>query len=329
MKKNISILLCLLLFSSFGCGVKTEDVPNNGTSSSTTTTTTDTSITDSTETTTPSVKPMTAGGIPLSKNSIYGEATGTDKTYTGLSPLPIREFKVVDPENTKALNDTVRNHSFGISKNGVAHSISIENQKYYSQYGALTLNTSGEKIIYLTFDCGYENGYTEKILDTLFEKQVPAAFFVTLPYLKSSPALAARMIKEGHIVGNHSDKHPNFTTISRTRMTEELQAVDDYLRELFGYSSPYFRFPEGACSDNSLELVSSLGYTSVFWSAAYADWDTNNQKGADYAFNTVTARLHPGCVLLLHVVSADNAAALGRIIDYAKNNGYTFVQLDY
>lgn len=277
--------------------------------------------------TTPFVKPITAGAIPLNKNSLYGEKTGTSSTCTGLEPLPVREFRVSDPENAKGLSTAARNHSFGVSKNGEPHRISIENQQYYEKYGALTLDTSGERVIYLTFDCGYENGYTEKILDTLLEKQVPAAFFVTLPYLKSSPKIAARMINEGHTVGNHSSKHPNFTTVNRTRMAQELQAVDDYLRQNFGYSSPYFRFPEGACSDSSLELVCSLGYTSVFWSAAYADWDVNNQKGADYAYDTVTSRLHPGCVLLLHVASADNAAALGRIIDYAQSDGYTFVPL--
>lgn len=326
MKKIFAILLCLFIFSSFGCGIKPEGIPENSVNSSTIP---EISTEESTLSTAPFVQPITTGSIPLSKNSIYGEDTGTEQTYTGLSPLPVREFKVTDPENTKGLNNTAKDHSFGVSKNEVPNSISIENQKYYSQYGALTLDTSGEKIIYLTFDCGYENGYTEKILDTLLEKQVPAAFFVTLPYLKSSPLLAARMIKEGHIVGNHSNKHPDFTTISRVRMAEEIQAVDDYLRRHFGYSSPYFRFPMGVCSDNCLELVSSLGYTSVFWSAAYADWDTNKQKGADYAFDTVTARLHPGCVLLLHAVSSDNAAALSKIIDYAKDSGYTFVQLDY
>ena len=184
-----------------------------------------------------------------------------------------------------------------------------------------------KKIIYLTFDCGYEGGYTEQLLDILKEKGVPAAFFVTLPYLKSSPEIAARMIKEGHTVGNHSATHPNFSTISRAKMAQEIQETDDYLRQHFGYSSPFFRFPEGACSDCSLELVASLGYTSVFWSAAYSDWDTTSQKGADYAFDTVTSRLHPGCVLLLHSQSSDNTAALGRIIDYAIDNGYTFSAL--
>ena len=234
---------------------------------------------------------------------------------------------IVDPENIRGLSTSEINHSFGVSKNGVPHEISVNNQKLYEKYGGLCLDTSGEKIIYLTFDCGYENGCTEKILDTLKEKNVPAAFFVTLPHVKSCPELIARMIKEGHVVGNHSVNHPNFSTISRTKMAEEIEGLDNYLRTNFGYSAPFFRFPEGACSESALDLVQNLEFKSVFWSSAYADWDTNSQKGAQYAFDTVTARLHPGCVLLLHAVSQDNAEALGDIIDYAQSQGYKFKSL--
>ena len=148
-----------------------------------------------------------------------------------------------------------------------------------------------------------------------------------MDHVKSSPQIVARMINEGHTVGNHSVTHPNFSRISRQQMVEELQGLDNYLRQGFGYSSPFFRFPEGACSLSALELVQSCGYQSVFWSSAYADWDVNNPKGADYAFETVTSRLHPGCVLLLHAVSPDNAEALGRIIDYAHSQGYVFKAL--
>jgi peptidoglycan-N-acetylmuramic acid deacetylase len=110
-------------------------------------------------------------------------------------------------------------------------------------------------------------------------------------------------------------------------MALELKGVDDVLRTKFGYSSPFFRFPEGSYSECALDLVQSLGYKSVFWSSAYADWDTSNQKGRAYAFNTVTSRLHPGCVLLLHSVSKDNAEAMGDIIDWARAQGYEFKAL--
>ncbi len=265
-----------------------------------------------------------AENIIYNEHAVYGKNSGTNKTYTGLEPLPKRTLEVFDPENTRKLSTEEFNHSYGVSKDGKPHSISVENQKKYDEYGALCLDTSGEKVIYLTFDCGYENGVTEEILNVLNEKKVSAAFFVTLPYIKTSPELVARMINEGHIVGNHSNTHPNFSKITREQAAKELEETDNYLREKFGYSAPYFRFPEGACCDSALELVSSLGFKSVFWSSAYADWDVSNLKGKDYAFKTVTERLHPGCVLLLHAVSKDNAEALPDIIDWARGEGYIF-----
>lgn len=348
MKRIVAVILCLSAAFFSACNKNPEGVTDSNNTGTTSTVTESATATDTTVTSTaslpetslstqsesdessmpPTVRPITVGAIPLNKNSVYGENTGTSATYTGLEPLPLKKFTVLDPENTKGLGTAAKLHSYGVAKDGKPNKISVENQKYYSQYGALTLDTSGEKVIYLTFDCGYENNLTEKILDTLRDKQIPAAFFVTLPYLKSNPKIAARMIKEGHTVGNHSSSHPDFSAISRPQMSEEIQEVDNYLRLHFGYSSPYFRFPRGVCSDSSLELVSSLGYTSVFWSTAYADWDTAAQRGADYAFSVVTSRLHPGCVLLLHAVSSDNAFALGRIIDFALKEGYTFVTLD-
>lgn len=165
------------------------------------------------------------------------------------------------------------------------------------------------------------------MLDTLLEKNVPAAFFCTLEHIKSQPDLIARMITEGHIVGNHSTKHPDFAKISRERMAAELLECDNYLRQNFGYSTEFFRFPEGSYNESALDLVGSMGYTSVFWSCAYADWDVKDTKGGEYAFKTVTSRLHPGAVILLHSVSPDNAAALGDIIDYARSQGYEFKAL--
>ena len=217
-----------------------------------------------------------------------------------------------------------------MAKDGAPHETSVQNQSYFSEngYQAFCLDTvSEEKTLYLTFDCGYENGYTEMILDTLKEKNVPAAFFCTLPQVEDNPQLIARMITEGHIVGNHSVKHPSFPTLTRIEMAQEIQGMDDYLRTNFGYSEPFFRFPMGEYSDCALDLVGSIGYRSVFWSVAYEDWDLDNQRGTQYAFDTVTARLHPGAVILLHSVSPDNANALGQIIDWAREQGYVFKSL--
>lgn len=262
--------------------------------------------------------------------NITGAYSATAGTYTGYQPLSPVSFSVNDPLNTRGLSTAVRNHSFGVSKDSKPHQISVDSQKYFDSksFNAITYDAkSTEKVLYLTFDCGYENGYTFDVLDTLKEKNVSAAFFCTLDHIKAEPELIARMIKEGHIVGNHSTKHPNFSKIDRTRMAEEIQTVENHLRSEFGYSSPYFRFPEGTYTDSALDLVQSLGYKSVFWSLAYSDWDTSAQKGADYAYQKVTSRLHPGAIILLHSVSADNAAALGDIIDYALSQGYVFKPL--
>ncbi len=240
---------------------------------------------------------------------------------------------VDDPNNKRGLSTKGIEYSFGASKDGKPHNTSVENQKYFDPFGALALDTkTKEKVIYLTFDCGYENGYTGKILDVLKEKKAPAAFFVTLPYLKENlgQQMAVRMINEGHIVGNHSTTHPIFSEISRTKMVNEIERCDNYLRTNFGYTSPYFRFPTGEYSENSLQLVESLGYTSVFWSIAYVDYDIKNQPSYEKAFDTITSRLHPGGVILLHAVSSTNAEVLGDVIDWARAQGYTFVPLtDY
>ncbi len=252
-------------------------------------------------------------------------------TYTGYPALEPVTLTCTDPENSRGLSTEKISHSYGVASNGQPHQISVDSEKFFESknFRAVTYDASTkEKVLYLTFDCGYDNGYTEKILDTLKEKNVKAAFFCTADELKSAPEVIARMIKEGHIVGNHSTTHPSFDEISRSEMTKEIQDCDNYLRSNFGYTSPYFRFPKGEYSECALELVGSLGYTSVFWSLSYADWDTKAQKGADYAFQKVTARLHPGAVILLHAVSSDNAGAMARIIDYAIEQGYEFKSLD-
>lgn len=276
-------------------------------------------------------KPTTTTGAPTTAKSVPESTTSDRGTFTGLFALPPIQFKATDPQNKQGLPTATINHSFGIAKDGKPHSISVDNQKFFdsNHFKAIAYdNKTTEKVLYLTFDSGYENGCTAKILDVLKEKKVPAAFFCTKHQLEDEPELVTRMILEGHIVGNHSDTHPNFSKIDRTRMAKELESTENVLREKFGYSSSYFRFPEGAYSQSALDLVGSLGLTSVFWSVAYSDWDTSNQKGADYAVKTVTERLHPGAVILLHSVSTDNADAMADIIDTARSMGYSFRSLD-
>lgn len=279
---------------------------------------TEVSITDETE-------------APESKNTapkIMTGAKGAD-TLSGFAPLETIKYNVKDPENSRGLSVKKIGHSHGPASGGKAHHTVVEFQKTFDKYGALTLDEkSNGKVLYLTFDCGWEyENLTSKVLDVLKEKDVPAAFFCTLDHIKKQPELVARMIKEGHIVGNHSTTHPSFPSISRTKMKNEIEQTENYLRENFGYCAKFFRFPAGEYSESALDLVSSLGYMSVFWSVAYNDWNVKEVKGKDYAVKTVGERLHPGAVILLHSVSKDNAAALGEIIDNARKEGYVFKSL--
>ncbi|OZM57042.1 delta-lactam-biosynthetic de-N-acetylase [Lottiidibacillus patelloidae] len=197
------------------------------------------------------------------------------------------------------------------------------------KYESFFIGNIEEKELYLTFDNGYENGYTEKVLDVLLEKKVPAAFFVTGHYLKDQPHLVKRMVKEGHTVGNHSWHHPDLTTVSDARLKEELDKVKSEYEALTGKKDmTYLRPPRGIFSERTLALSKQLGYTNVFWSLAYKDWETDNQKGWKYAYDKIMQQVHPGAIMLLHSVSKDNAEALGKVIDDLRKQGYTFKSLD-
>lgn len=256
-------------------------------------------------------------------------------TVGTMSPEQVGGYTVTDPDNSRGLSTASSGWGFGAAKDGKPHQISINNQKRLDSLKekniqALALDTkTTEKILYLTFDCGYEyNDNTSKILNVLKEKNVKAGFFCTLPFVEGHSGTVERMITEGHVVGNHSTTHPVFTKLTRTQMAEEIWGVHKAIKSKFGYTPKYFRFPTGANSECSLELVTSMGYRSVFWSVAHTDWDTANQPSYETAFNTVTQRLHPGAVILLHTVSDTNVAILGDVIDWAQKNGYTFKTLD-
>ncbi|MFF2482246.1 delta-lactam-biosynthetic de-N-acetylase [Paenibacillus sp. NPDC058071] len=197
------------------------------------------------------------------------------------------------------------------------------------KHGAIFLGDTAQKELYLTFDNGYENGYTAKMLDVLKEKKVPAVFFVTGHYVKDQPELVRRMAAEGHLVGNHSWSHPDMTQLSSEQIRTELEKVKEQVVQLTGRPDmTYLRPPRGIFNDHVLAVSKQSGYTNVFWSVAYKDWDVNSQKGPSYAYEQVIKQLHPGAVILLHTVSKDNAEALGSIIEEARRQGYTFKSLD-
>lgn len=201
--------------------------------------------------------------------------------------------------------------------------------KILEKYDAVYADLDAEKEIYLTFDNGYEQGYTEEVLDVLKNEKVPATFFVTGHYVKTAPELVKRMAEEGHIIGNHSYSHPDFTTMSKEEMKKELDQLEKVVAEVSDQKkTTYLRPPRGTFDENTLEWATEFGYVHVFWSLAFKDWETDKQKGWKYAFDEITEQIHPGAILLLHTVSEDNAKALEKVIAHLKEEGYVFKSLD-
>ena len=195
----------------------------------------------------------------------------------------------------------------------------------YSKYNAKAINETEEKVIMLTFDQGYENGYTGMILDTLKEKGVKATFFVVQDYAERQPELVRRMIDEGHTVGNHSANHYSMPDLTVEEATNEVMELHEYMLENFGICMNLFRPPKGEYSELSLAVTGDLGYTTVLWSFAYADWDPDDQPDPEQSLQKLIDRAHPGAIYLLHSVSETNATILGDFIDEMLAQGYTFI----
>ncbi len=244
-------------------------------------------------------------------------------------------FNVADNDvltSSQSAYDALDNKAIGWGLKKVRNQepeIPASQKEMLSSYNSFYMDNAKPKKLYLTFDEGYENGHTSKILDVLKEKNVPAAFFVTAPYAKEQTELIKRMIDEGHIIGNHTINHPNLAKLSdENKISAELTGLNELVKELYNYDMKYMRPPEGVFSQKVLAVANDLGFKTVFWSFAYKDWDTNSQKGKDYALSQVSPYLHDGAVLLLHAVSKDNAEAMSEIIDYARSQGYEFASLD-
>ncbi len=203
-----------------------------------------------------------------------------------------------------------------------------ENAELMEKYNGIYLGNEQNKYIYLTFDEGYEAGYTEKILDVLKENNVKATFFITGHYLNTAEELVKRMVSEGHIVGNHTVKHKTLPEISDEEIKEEVMKLHQAVYEKTGYEMKYLRPPKGEYSERTLAITKELGYTNVMWTFGYLDYDENNQKGVEYAKKMILDNLHNGEIMLLHGNSKDNADALDSVIKEAKAQGYEFKSLD-
>lgn len=199
----------------------------------------------------------------------------------------------------------------------------------FSNYTALFIMPKSSNI-YLTFDEGYEYGFSGEILDVLKEKNVKAVFFVTLPYARDNPELVQRMIDEGHIVGNHTTTHPSggLQQYDAQKQIDDIDQVTQYVKEHYGYSMNLFRFPEGSFSEQSLAIVNALGYMPVFWSFAYKDWDVNNQPDVSESLTNALNKAHGGAIYLLHAESETNTKMLPDLIDGLRAKGYSLELLN-
>ena len=198
------------------------------------------------------------------------------------------------------------------------------------QFDAAYLGDPSQKVLYLTFDAGYENGSTEKILDILKEQQVSAAFFLVGNYIEKNADLVRRMEAEGHIVGNHTMHHKDMSKLTdEAAFAKELQDLEALYQETVGKPMPkYYRPPQGIYSQDNLRLAQKLGYRTVFWSLAYVDWNNDSQPTREQAFKKLLPRTHPGAVILLHSTSKTNAEILGELIEQWKAEGYRFGTLE-
>ncbi len=213
--------------------------------------------------------------------------------------------------------------------------IADQNMRYIEKYNGYYIDHKHgddieEKVGYLTFDAGYENGNVAKILDVMKEKNVKGAFFILGNLITKNTDLVKRMTNEGHLVCNHTNSHPDMTTkASKEDFCTELETLESIYRESTGLEmSKYFRPPEGRFNEKMMQFANDLGYKTIFWSFAYADWDNNDQMSTEAAKKKILDNIHNGAVILLHPTSATNAAILGEVIDELKEQGYRFGTLD-
>ena len=229
------------------------------------------------------------------------------------------------------LDNTAETGAWGLSfRQENAPPIGPASSEELSRFNAAYLGDPKEKVIYLTFDAGYENGCTAKILDILKKHQLPAAFFLVGNYMEKNADLVRRMVDEGHIVGNHTMHHKDMSQIGKKEdFAKELTDLEDLFRSITNKELPkFYRPPQGVYSQENLRMAKDLGYQTVFWSLAYVDWNNNDQPTHEEAFQKLLPRTHNGAVVLLHSTSETNAEILDELLTKWKEQGYTFASID-
>lgn len=268
-----------------------------------------------------SSRELGAGGKDKSGSSVYSEVVrkGSEVEPISVEPLP-------EKLSATQLDRAKHGYGQGVQMDDLNRPLgALDFNNAYGKYNATAINDgSDSKTICLTFDQGYENGYTAAILDTLKEKKVKAVFFVLQDYAEKNPELVHRMIDEGHIVGNHSKSHFSMPELSEEQCRTEIETLHNYIKDNFGYEMKLFRPPMGEFSEFSLEQTRKTGYRTVLWSYAYADWDVNSQPDYETAYSKLVTAAHPGAIYLLHSVSRTNCEVLPAVIDKLLSEGYTF-----
>ena len=231
--------------------------------------------------------------------------------------------------NFSPKKEQVENWGLGFGAEGTQPSGNATPEEL-KEYDAHYIGDAKKKVLYLTFDCGYENGNTPAILDALKAHNAKACFFLVGNYLETSPELVKRMVEEGHTVGNHTYHHPDMSKIAdEESFRQELTLLEDAYRELTGQEmTKFYRPPQGKYSEQNLKMANDMGYHTFFWSLAYVDWYTDKQPTREQAFDKLLPRIHPGAIVLLHSTSSTNAEILDELLSKWEASGYTFGTLE-
>ena len=223
----------------------------------------------------------------------------------------------------------ITNWGLSFQKEGEAP-VGNASAEYLKQFDSYYVGDANQKTIYLTFDCGFENGNTAAIFDALKKHDAKACFFVVGNYLETAPDLVQRMVEEGHLVGNHTYHHPDMSKIGdMASFQQEIGAVEEKFRQITGQDMPkYYRPPQGKFNESNLKMAQELGYQTIFWSLAYVDWYTDKQPTQEEAYQKLLPRIHPGAIVLLHVTSQTNGEIMDELLTKWEEQGYTFGTLD-
>ena len=249
-------------------------------------------------------------------------------TIVSLSIILNKEQENTVQTSTQSVSNKKIGWGIKRNKNHEQPDVGKENRNILEESKGICLGNSEDKTIYLTFDEGYEAGYTSRILDILKENDVKATFFITAHYLNTQEELVKKMIDEGHIVGNHTVNHKSMPSLSEEEIKKEVMDLHQVIYEKFNYEMKYIRPPKGEFSQRTLQLTNSLGYTTVMWSFAYEDWNEDKQPDEEKSKQKILDNLHNGEIMLLHGNSKTNIDILDSVIKEAKNMGYTFKSLD-